>query len=411
MLFLLAGCSPQKQAYSNKENLYKKNNQELNAGFVAYHVNDSVSQLHFKLPNENLIYKRPDTSSYFYAAAKIKYFLFANTASKQLLDSGSVTVFDRQSETVFAKSITGNLFMDVRFGKIYTAEIHIYDLNKKSKSTYVITVDKTTYNNRQNFLLQKNNGTIIFDYYLHPGDTVVVKSFLNKHLNLVVDHFYREFPLSPPPFSPIERSSFNYKPDSFFAVSKQTGLIKLIIPKKGFYHMVADSESKTGLTLFSVEISFPGIKNETEMIRSTRYIMSKKEYDACLQSSNKKQAIDDFWLDIGGSNERAKELLKKYYNRVSEANKLFTSHQPGWQTDRGMIFIVYGAPTSMHKYNGGETWVYGNEAQPTATRFNFKKVNNPFSDNDFLLERSEFYKESWYNAVDYWRQGHIYLDN
>ena len=130
-----------------------------------------------------------------------------------------------------------------------------------------------------------------------------------------------------------------------------------------------------------------------------------------MNSSNKKQAIDDFWLDIGGSNERARELLKKYYGRVTESNKLFTSHQPGWQTDRGMIYIVFGAPSTMHKYNDGETWIYGNESQSNSIRFNFKKVINPFSDNDFIMEGSEYYKDAWYNAVEYWRQGRIYMDN
>ncbi|HRD38102.1 MAG TPA: GWxTD domain-containing protein, partial [Bacteroidia bacterium] len=109
--------------------------------------------------------------------------------------------------------------------------------------------------------------------------------------------------------------------------------------------------------------------------------------------------------------ERAKTLLKRYYARVTESNKLFTSYLPGWKTDRGMIYIVFGAPNNMYKFNGGETWVYGEETQSYAVRFHFKKVINPFSDNDYIMERNEYYKEAWYRAVDYWRQGHIYIDN
>jgi len=26
------------------------------------------------------------------------------------------------------------------------------------------------------------------------------------------------------------------------------------------------------------------------------------------------------------------------------------------------------------------------------------------------MERSQFYKEPWHSAVDYWRQGHVYIE-
>lgn len=408
--FIALRCTAPKQGYSSKENLYKKNNQELNAQFVAYHINDSLTQLFFKLPNENLIYKKPDTTVNFYAACKIKFFTYA-ASGKQLIDSGSVLIFDRQSQDVFYKNIFGSMYSKIKSGTNYISDIFVYDLNKKTKSAYVLNIDKNTSFSRQNFLVADANNNVMFDYYIKAGTDVFIKTEYNPEKKLAVDCFNREFPLAPPPFSTIERSSFNYKPDSSFIIVPTEGYYKLKIPQHGFYHIIAEPESKTGLTLFSVDVSFPGLKNETEMIRSTRFIMSKKEYDACLNATNKKLAIDEFWLDIGGSNERAKELLKKYYTRVSEANKLFTSHQMGWQTDRGMIFVIFGAPTNMHKNSDGEAWVYGNEAQPNAIRFNFKKVINPFSDNDFILERSEYYKETWYNAVDHWRQGHIYLDN
>jgi GWxTD domain-containing protein len=139
--------------------------------------------------------------------------------------------------------------------------------------------------------------------------------------------------------------------------------------------------------------------------------MSKEEFESCKQAPDKKAAIDKFWLTIGGSNERARELLKRYYGRVKEANKYFSSYTQGWKTDRGMIFIIYGHPTNNYRTSGAEVWVYGTEGSPSAQRFVFKKTQNPFSDNDFVLERSQFYKDSWYYAVDYWRQGHVYLDN
>lgn len=407
---MLLFCAAPRRSASSDENLYKKNNQELNIQTITYHVTDSLSQLFFTLPNENLIYKRPDTSQWFYAVLKVR-FVLRPAKGGSVADSGSTMVFDRQPEQVSVHSITGALGIKAKIGQAYTAEITVLDLNKKVKNTKFVEIDKLNYNVRQNFLLQSAGGQLIYNYQLHPHDTILIRSRLNTQNTLVVDYLHRDFPLAPPPYSLVERKEFQYKPDSFFTIEKVNGSFRLGIPPKGFYHIITDKETKEGLTLFSVEPAFPGIKNSTEMIKATRYIMSKKEYEECLNSPDQKGAIDEFWKDIGGSNERAKELIKRYYGRVTEANQLFTSYQPGWQSDRGMIFIIFGAPNNMYKYANGEQWIYGNEAQPNSIRFNFKKVINPFSDNDYSLERYDYYKLNWYQAVDYWRQGHIYLDN
>jgi hypothetical protein len=76
-----------------------------------------------------------------------------------------------------------------------------------------------------------------------------------------------------------------------------------------------------------------------------------------------------------------------------------------------MMFIIFGPPTNTYRSAKEEIWVYGSEGSPSAQRYIFKKAKSPFSDNDYILERSQFYKEFWYTAVDYWRQGHVYLDN
>lgn len=411
LLLVFTKCDINKNLVSDNEHSYKKNNYNLDARFIVYHLNDSISQLFFSLPNENLNYKRTDTSSWFYTQVKIKYEIPDKEKSRHIKDSGSVWIRDRQPENANFVTISGSLNMKIKSGQVIPVNILVYDVNKKTTNTKIIEVDKSNENTRQNFLLQASNGQIIYDYYLHPGDEVYIKSQRNQLPQLKVDYFKGDFPLSPPPFSLVERVPFQYKPDSSFIAVKIGYGYKIFMPDKGFYHLVTGEQNKEGLTLFSVEEAFPGIKNEIEMIKSSRYIMNMKEYGNCLNAVNRKEAIDEFWKDIGGSNERARELLKKYYSRVSEANKLFTSYQPGWKSDRGMIYIVFGAPLTMYKTDNGEQWIYGNESQANSIRFNFKKVINPFSDNDFSLERSEYYKQPWHIAVTYWREGHIYLDN
>jgi GWxTD domain-containing protein len=409
-LVVFLRCGMLKGGYAN-DNLYQKGNYGLEARLIVYHINDSISQLFFSFPNDNLIYKRPDTSSLFYARVKVNLSLPGNNKLKKTKDSVNVLVYDRQPEKVFSKLISGSLKFKVKLGQFTEGDVTIYDLNKKQKNVKFVEIDKTSRFTRQNFLMKTKSGELIYTYYLHGDDEVFISSEQNNQPGLRVDYFNRHFPMARPCYSLVEREAFDYKPDSSFIIAKKDNDYKITLPERGFYHIITSNESREGLTLYTVENAFPGIKNEDEMIRSSRYIMQTREFDYLTSSPNKKEAIDDFWKDKGGSNERAKELLKKYYNRVVQANKLFTSYIAGWQTDRGMIYIVFGTPGTMYKIANGEQWIYGNEAEPNAVRFNFKKNINPFTDNDFILERSEYLKKPWHDAVTYWREGRVYLDN
>ena len=41
-------------------------------------------------------------------------------------------------------------------------------------------------------------------------------------------------------------------------------------------------------------------------------------------------------------------------------------------------------------------------------RFTFAKIDNPFSDNDYKLERNQNHRSIWYRAVDAWRRVRVY---
>ncbi|RME17582.1 MAG: GWxTD domain-containing protein [Bacteroidetes bacterium] len=91
-----------------------------------------------------------------------------------------------------------------------------------------------------------------------------------------------------------------------------------------------------------------------------------------------------------------------------DANRLFTSYKYGWQTDRGMIYIVFGPPEDIQKTYLFEKWYYSLNGQRNALVFTFyRNKNNPFTNSDFILERSDYYKDLWYFAVERIRQGRL----
>jgi GWxTD domain-containing protein len=73
--------------------------------------------------------------------------------------------------------------------------------------------------------------------------------------------------------------------------------------------------------------------------------------------------IERFWARRDPSPQTlANEYRQLFWERVQEANACFLdSHKPGWMTDRGKIYILYGPPTKVEEHLDLET-----RAGPTA---------------------------------------------
>ncbi len=401
-----------KELYTTRPTKSSNNpeNDLLELNVVAYHLNDSVTTVHLEIKNENLLYKRPDTTLAFFAELRIFYKLLAEPNSRKILDSSSFYVYDRvEGEQVKMKSLLSQFNLKAKTGNYYL-ELEAFDVNRRTKYTSSLNIYKQSVYSDQNFLVTLRD-TVAFKNNFLKDERVLIKFSSSAIKQVTVDCFLKESGPAAPPFSTRKEEETKYKPDSVFNLNLSTNQFMLTMPSKGFYHVRADQKSKEGLTLFTYDKTFPGVSNSEEMINCTRYIMNQGEFESCKESPEKKAAIDKFWLTLGGSNERARELLKRYYGRVKEANKYYSSYVEGWKTDRGMVFIVFGPPGNIYKSKHDEIWVYGNEANPGTLRFIFNKVQNPLSDNDYMLERSQFYRDAYYTAVDYWREGNIYIDN
>lgn len=410
-ILLIVACQTKKQ-YTSKpsKSVINPDSDLIEINSTVYHVNDSISIAFVEVVNENLVYKRPDTTNAFYSEVKVSYKLLTEANSRKIIDSNSYYVNDRALEKVEIKSLKTMFSVKAQRGYNYFLEIQVYDLNKKIVYTKGLNVYKKNNYSEQNYLVNLNN-QVPFSNRFVQDDNVKIELNNKAVKQVTVDCFLKEFAIAAPPFSLKASDELKYKPDSVFVMPLSAGEFSLTMPAEGFYHIRSDETSFEGLTLYSFNKTFPGVSSSEEMINCTRYLMNKAEFEDCKNASNQKEAIDKFWLSLGGSNERARELLKKYYGRVKEANKYYSSYMQGWKTDRGMMFIVLGQPNIVYRNAKTETWVYGVETNPNTIRYTFVKTKNPFSDNDYVLERSQFFKDSWYRAVEVWRQGHVYINH
>jgi GWxTD domain-containing protein len=217
--------------------------------------------------------------------------------------------------------------------------------------------------------------------------------------------YNRNFPVPIPPFVEQVRAPFNYAPDSTFYLELKNGKTDYFIPEQtGFYFFQSDTSVMQGPSLFRMDAGFPKVTMHTQMRDALRYITSAKEFQQLNAYKIPKLAVDSFWIANAGRPDLATELIRKYYMRVETANKLYTSFTDGWKTDRGMIFLIMGKPSGVFRSFSQEVWIYGENDDLGALRFYFNKVQNPFTDDDYVLARNPYYKSAWYQNVQLWRR-------
>jgi GWxTD domain-containing protein len=90
------------------------------------------------------------------------------------------------------------------------------------------------------------------------------------------------------------------------------------------------------------------------------YIISPEERQAFLQlatNEEREQFIEQFWLRRSANPDLPdNDFKEEHYRRIAYANDRFASGIPGWKTDRGRIYIEYGAPDEIDSHPSGGTY-------------------------------------------------------
>ncbi len=101
------------------------------------------------------------------------------------------------------------------------------------------------------------------------------------------------------------------------------------------------------------------------------YIITPEERSTFLalkDDTNRDSFIEHFWARRNPDPTSAENSLKEeHYRRIAYANLHYTSSEPGWRTDQGRIYIMFGKPDKVESHPGGtngmypyEDWYYRN---------------------------------------------------
>ncbi len=367
---------------------------------TVYQTNDTLAVVTFTVNRKELLYKH-DTEKGFTARLRAKVIGYPTLKSSSVIDSLSVEMSD--SDPDHPQALSFSMTLKTPAQPVFYFLTSLIDLNRQQQHRSWVKVDKSHWQSRVFFRLKDDRGNTRATPFLRSDDSVIIESN-HRPQRAYVRTYHRQFPVAPPPFAVNIPVQFNYRADSIRLIDYSTGM-SLSFAERGFYHLQFDTSVKAGLTLFRFSDDFPRLTSAQELIEPLRYITNNNEYERLRHASDKKLAVDRFWLELSGSQERARTLIRKYYTRVQRANQLFSTHQEGWQTDRGMIYIVFGPPATVYVYPDREEWGYGTYGYSGVLNFTFEKIYNPFSENDYLLRRSPAYEQPFFRAVTRWREG------
>lgn len=407
--FVMACSSSQNASNRNVAGIYMPGINLIDPLYKVFHKNDTLTQFYFRLNAENLLYTKKRNDSTYSANVEITYQL-KEKDKNEILDSASLNFVDfgRNNQQ---KNLDGILSLKTTPNKEYDLFIMFNDINRDNFLKKRIYFNRLNQFNAQNYLPTDTLGNVIFKNYFNLGDVIELnKNETNLDNTITLKVYNVVHGIAKPPFSDNNtEKKQEFTADSVKVLNfNDDNKVRLIIESKGLYHFQSSEINKEGPTFYSFQDNFPQIKSVENMILPMRYISTKEEYNTLLEAENKKLAMDNFWLEIAGSPERARTLIKEYFNRVENANEFFTSYLEGWKTDRGLIYLIYGTPTVVYKHKDYENWIYGEENNVMSLNFVFYKVKNPITNNDYSLSRSSIYKTTWYRAVDTWRSGRIY---
>src|ERR1700752_3018622 len=90
------------------------------------------------------------------------------------------------------------------------------------------------------------------------------------------------------------------------------------------------------------------------------YIISPEERQAFLQldtNEEREQFIEQFWMRRSATPDLPdNDFKEEHYRRIAYANEHFASGIPGWKTDRGRMYIMWGPADEVESHPTGGTY-------------------------------------------------------
>ena len=166
---------------------------------------------------------------------------------------------------------------------------------------------------------------------------------------------------------------------------------------------------ETRRTFVVRESGFPRLVGLADLVGPLQYLATPREMAEIREAppDSIRDAFDAFWGSLFQDRRIAVATFRAFYERVEEANRLFSTYKAGWKTDRGMVYILFGPPERTENRFETEVWIYG-PGQSLGTAIYERtsrrdRASLPF--DVYTLQRDRAYDGAWRRALRQWRGG------
>jgi len=247
------------------------------------------------------------------------------------------TVMDRDSR----KEYFSNNFYNV---KDFLPKPSISDIMLIAQMTNVEGKNKIVPNVSRNVSENKNEINIFFEIYSDSSTDCQIEYFItNKDKKILYERSGKQ-------------SMNEGKTQVFYTFSDSTllniGNYILTVRLKDANENILASTSKT---FYSRWVGLPAtVDNIDKAIDQMIYIANPNEIEYMENGKDEKEKTKrfvEYWKtkDPSPGNEE-NEVFQEYYGRVNFANEQFSHYREGWQSDRGMVFIILGPPNNVDRH-------------------------------------------------------------
>lgn len=389
--------------------IYNPGKITLHPDYSVYHINDSSSVAYIRLSTSELLFSMANEENEPRARVRIKYqliHLVEDVKKEVLRDSSSMVLIINKEEA--KNSYFTSIPLRAYLGNKYFLLIDAYDELRRTKNESSLVIDRTTRFTSQNYkIVSPSTGYPLFNRTFSPNEQFRIIFNQLGYDSLYVDFYNPDHTMPRPLFSNLPEIPAKTVPDTSWVYSFNDSILFELAFPGTFFFRVNKSQSE-GLTLMNFGEYFPNVRTPDDLLGPLIYLTSSTEFRDLRMQLNRKLAVDNFWLGIAGNMEAARELIKVYYNRVLFANLYFTSFKEGWKTDRGMVYIVFGAPNNLEVSPNVEKWTYYTGKGSSPIEFVFERKENIFTTQDYTCIRDVNSNPYWKNAVQSWKKGKIY---
>lgn len=225
----------------------------------------------------------------------------------------------------------------------FSSGINISDIMLIAKQEVVEGSNKIRPNVSKDVVVQRDGIQIFYEIYSDSSaDVLIDYSITDKDENVV--HKQNEI------INLKAGTNQNFKTIKDSALS--LGPHKLLVSIFDLKSKLITSASKIFISRWS---GVPGnVQDLEKAIEQMTYIASDDELDFIEEAETREDKIKrflDFWKSKDPNpQDEQNEVFNEYYRRVAYSNEQFSHYNEGWQTDRGMVYILLGPPNNIDRH-------------------------------------------------------------